>query len=138
MPLEGKEEQQQSGRTEAAGGQKDSKRKKVVNFSNFRNPKSEVSFEKKRERAEERKKKSPLLSHLSSLFSLLSSSFAKSLFPLAAMAMGQSPTKNFSAVAYDEAGNKRKIALITGVTGQVSWEEERRGDSFFCFRDRDQ
>ena len=41
------------------------------------------------------------------------------------MAMGQSPTKNFSAVAYDEAGNKRKIALITGVTGQVSLEGRR-------------
>ena len=40
--------------------------------------------------------------------------------------MGQSPTKYFSAVAYDEAGNKRKIALITGVTGQVSSGEEQR------------
>lgn len=50
------------------------------------------------------------------------------------MAMGQSPTKNFSAVAYDEAGNKRKIALITGVTGQVSREKrERKKFGSFCF-----
>ena len=49
------------------------------------------------------------------------------------MAMGQSPTKNFSAVAYDEAGNKRKIALITGVTGQVSLEGgEREGERVFA------
>lgn len=57
------------------------------------------------------------------------------------MAMGQSPTKNFSAVAYDEAGNKRKIALITGVTGQVSREkrEKEKFGSFLFFglRDRD-
>ena len=51
------------------------------------------------------------------------------------MAMGQSPTKNFSAVAYDEAGNKRKIALITGVTGQVSFLGRERGRErgFFSF-----
>ena len=44
-----------------------------------------------------------------------------------------SPTKNLAAVAYDEAGNKRKIALITGVTGQVrSGEEgEQRERVFF-------
>jgi len=45
---------------------------------------------------------------------------------IATMASGQSPTKNFSAVAYDEAGNKRKVALITGVTGQVRLK-------VFCF-----
>lgn len=49
------------------------------------------------------------------------------------MAMGQSPTKNFSAVAYDEAGNKRKIALITGVTGQVSGQKRREERKVWVF-----
>jgi hypothetical protein len=86
-------------------------------------------FSKSKEREQ---KQTATTLHFSSFPPCLFSSFQQQKPFLAAMAMGQSPTKNFSAVAYDEAGNKRKIALITGVTGQVSRRfGERARESFF-------